>query len=73
MRMSNAADRLISALLDFSEKESAARRISIYRDAAEVLVSEKHAQQLRCLACDLEEIDLRHRQLLLDFKRRAEG
>jgi len=63
--MSNAADRVMAFALDHLKDEPVARRISLYRDLAEILASEKQAAKLRDLADELEDIERKAGQLRL--------
>ncbi len=49
------------------------RRIEIKRALAAVMPTAKQAKELDAMADELEQIEARHRQLVLDFQRRAEG
>ena len=49
------------------------KRIGLMRALAAVVGSARHARELRAMATELEKIEAQHQQLVLDFKRRAEG
>jgi len=67
----NAADRLFEHVLSTAAPLSLQKRSQLYRDTAEVLADCVHAPHLVKLADELDEIERRHAQLALDFKRRA--
>jgi hypothetical protein len=62
---------LFDFVLEKAADETAARRVRLYRALASVIGNESDAVTLVTLADDLEAIERKHRQLVLDFKRRA--
>ena len=62
---------LFDFVLEKAAEETASRRVQLYRALASVIGHEKEAITLITLADDLEAIERKHRQLVLDFKRRA--
>lgn len=65
---------VISAfVMDKLDGEPIARRIQLKRALAEIVPTPKQRAALLKMADDLEAIERRHRQLVLDFQRRAEG
>jgi hypothetical protein len=71
--MSRTARLLQEFILEKIEGESLGRRIVLKRALAHETTDKTLALRLNALADDLEQIEARHRQLVLDFKRRAEG
>jgi hypothetical protein len=67
--MSNAADRLFAHVLETAPALAIRLRAQLYRDTAEVLADAQHSPHLVSIADDLDEIERRHAQLVLDFKR----
>lgn len=59
----NAADRLLDFILEKSADESLRRRAQIYRDAAEVIATERVAQKLRGFADELDDFERRAGQI----------
>ena len=53
------------------EGESIATRCRVMRPLAMIIGDEAAAKQLNALADELEQIEAKHRQLVLDFKRRS--
>lgn len=66
----NAAARMTAFVLDRAGEEPIARRARLYRDLAELAVDESIALRLQVLAAELEDIEARHHQLVLDFRGR---
>lgn len=73
MPTESPANVLFEYVLASSAKEPAAKRIELYRALSRVIGCEKTSAQLITLAVDLEAIDFRQQQLLLDFQRRNGG
>ena len=67
----NAADRLVSHVLNTAGDLSLAARAQLYRDTAELIASEADAQTLLALADDCDAVARNHAQLVLNFARRA--
>ena len=65
--MDRPTSRLLEFILEKSEGEPASRRIQLYHCLAEILPPEETAA-VRKLAIDLEGVQNRSRQLLLDFR-----
>lgn len=63
----NSADRLTRFVLAQAEHEPLSTRISILRDAAEVLAGEAEAALIAAILADLEAAEAKHRQLMLSF------
>ena len=56
-----------------AEREPMAVRAKLYRALAEVVTNTNRSSELRKLAIDLDDIERRHAQLVLDFKRGTQG
>lgn len=72
--MSAAARNVLTEfVLERMELEPIAKRIELLRSLAifNVSGSPKEREELHALADELEQIERKHRQLVLDFKRRA--
>ena len=69
----NAAARVIEFALQHAPEVALHRRTQLYRDLAELTPDESRARDLNTLANELEAIEARHEQLVMDFKRRAGG
>lgn len=69
-----ARSLLASFVLEHSRNETLPKRMGLYRAlAAELPETSPVFQQLTQLADELESIESRHNQLLLDFQRRNGG
>lgn len=64
---------LFDYVLANSTREPAETRIKLYRALSQVIGCEKSSAQLIALAADLEAVEHRQQQLLLDFRRRNGG
>jgi len=62
-----APDRLCAFVLEKSIGEPLARRAAIYRDLALILAKGSKAREFLQMAKDLEQVERRHQQLLLDL------
>lgn len=69
--MPNAADRIAGFVLERLPEEPIRRRIPMLRDLAAFAPSNARRRTLIAMADELQDIEERHHQLLLDFKRRA--
>jgi hypothetical protein len=63
--------RIVDFVLEQAASQSAARRIGLYRDLADIAGTTHEAKQLTALANELEAVEAHHQQLVLDFKRRS--
>ena len=71
---SPASELLCSFVIEKAAEESISRRILLYRAvAAHVAEASPQFEELTKLADELDEIERRHAQLVLDFKRGAKG
>jgi hypothetical protein len=68
MPVPNAADRLTGWILEKASEEPLQKRVSLYRDAAATIASSRVSARLSRLADELEAIEARHQQLLLDLR-----
>ncbi|MBI3885903.1 MAG: hypothetical protein HY302_09280 [Opitutae bacterium] len=71
--MTTPFDRISAFILEHSAELPLSKRAGLYRDMADLTTDEARADTLTALADDLAAIEQRHDQLVLDFKRRAEG
>lgn len=74
--MSSAARNVVTGfVLDRMEHESIAKRIELLRSLAiiDTTASPKEREHFHALADELEQFELNHRQMVLNFKRRAQG
>ena len=69
--MSAAEQKISELVLDTIAAMPVAQRIGYLHALARVCSSDELVVKLTALACDLEEIEAKHRQLVLDFKRRS--
>lgn len=67
----SAASRIAEFVIDKASGEPLSRRIQIYRDMASLVVDDASVKELSALADVLEDIERRHGQLVLDFRRRG--
>ncbi len=65
--MSNPATRIAEYVLQNLAHEPIAKRIALKRDLAAIAPTNKSRRDLLALAKDLEAIERRHKQLLIDF------
>jgi hypothetical protein len=72
--MTPARQLLTDYVLEHCVQEPLTLRLSLYRAlAADLPANAPEFAQLTAMADELEGIEARHQQLVLDFKRRAEG
>ncbi len=69
--MSSPTLELYAFVIDRLDAEPLAKRARLKRALAGIVGDVKLARELERMASDLEVIDRAHRQLVLDFKRRA--
>jgi hypothetical protein len=55
-------------ILEKASEEPLQKRVALYRDAASTIASSRLSAQLSRLADELEAIETRHKQLLLDLR-----
>jgi hypothetical protein len=71
--MDKPASLLFDFVLEKSADEPLRRRVVIYRALVEVIPSPKECRDLARMADELEAIEVRHQQLLLDLRARSSG
>ena len=71
--MSSPGTRITEFVLASLENETVPRRIAVLSDLAEIAASSSDRKTLHAMIAALQEIERQHRQLVLDFKRRACG
>lgn len=69
----NAAEVLHDFVLARLDAEPLKKRAELYRALAELAATPAERKTLRTLAAECELIEKQHEQLLLDFRRRADG
>jgi neutral trehalase len=67
--MRKPAHEILEFVLEKAAAEKPARRAELYRALAAVAPSEHDVRRLTELAAEIEAIETKHNQLLLDFKR----
>ena len=65
--------RIVDFVLAQSESQPLAVRIGLYRDLAAIAGTARQANNLLALADELEAVEAKHQQLVLDFKRRSDS
>ncbi|MBM3851601.1 MAG: hypothetical protein FJ399_00435 [Verrucomicrobia bacterium] len=66
-----AATRIAEFVIEKAADEPMMTRAQLYRDLASLVVDENTARALIALSVELEQIERRHEQLVLDFKKAA--
>lgn len=69
----NAADRLVAHVIATADAVPLESRAQLYRDTADLIAREEDVAMLRALAADCDAAADKVGQLLLNFKRRAQG